>query len=285
MARINVEDDYWSDPRREILARLVGDQERADGRMLRAWRVAQGFWKKDELIPPRMWDTGGFDGILEADLAEKRDGGIYVRGAEGHFGWLESRARAGQKGGKRSGETRKKKAAAKEPNEANPKQIEANASSLGSKPEANTKPLPLPLPLLSSPPASNEAGVPPPSFDESLAARWAEWARSRSTTVKPVLAKWADELRKVRELDRISEADLEMAFAHAQADERFWATNAVSVMGLRERGKNGLLKIENLVNAARSSKRTTNGSAPVKSGHKQPIVESREELRRERHGN
>lgn len=114
MPRINVEDDLDKDPRFRTLVRLLqGDDERALGMLFRFWQAAQVRWKRGELIPEDVFAAGGWEAILEAGLAVRRDGGIYARGAEVQFRWLTSRSKAGRSGGISSGETRRKQTQAK----------------------------------------------------------------------------------------------------------------------------------------------------------------------------
>lgn len=97
MARINVEDEWFSDPRRERFAILLSKKNnesldegylRADGMSIRIWHFAQKYWFKKELIPLHAWNGAGFDDLFfECGLAEKKDDGIYVRGSKRHFEW------------------------------------------------------------------------------------------------------------------------------------------------------------------------------------------------------
>jgi hypothetical protein len=87
--RINVDDRWWSDPRREVLIQMIGDM--ADTVALRMWRAAQTYWgpggkfgipKKiyNKLLHAKEW--------MEVGLAIEKDGAVYIRGSSSRFGWL-----------------------------------------------------------------------------------------------------------------------------------------------------------------------------------------------------
>lgn len=125
MARINIEDCWWTDPRRSKLAKLVGDEVLADGIAIRAWRVAQEFWGNGGLIPLKIWETIEANvNLIEAKLAEVRDGGIYVCGSSQYLDWVRERREAARIGGIKSAATRKNKAPKVPKKKAN---VEANA--------------------------------------------------------------------------------------------------------------------------------------------------------------
>jgi hypothetical protein len=107
MARTNVEDDWFVDKSRRratlirIVANLPKDPERqADGLALDAWSTAQRYWKDGEqLIPEDVWTRSGFEPLIEAGLAERRENGIYVRGSSSHHDWLYRKNEAAKRGG------------------------------------------------------------------------------------------------------------------------------------------------------------------------------------------
>jgi hypothetical protein len=102
MARINVEDSWWADPRRSRLVKRLGDEDRADGRALRMWRLAQEFWKENRgLVPREIFETlEDFEHLLDSKLADVRGDFVYVRGSNQHLDWLfeekDKRRRGGQ---------------------------------------------------------------------------------------------------------------------------------------------------------------------------------------------
>lgn len=109
MARINIEECWWSDPRRMKLIELIGTLG-ADGVAINAWRTAQEFWAKGELVPLSIWKhVQANDKLIQANLAEERDGGVYVRGSSQYLEWVAERRRAAAAGGKKSAKKRAKK--------------------------------------------------------------------------------------------------------------------------------------------------------------------------------
>lgn len=108
MARINVEDDLFGDFRFENLVEKLGDLEKAIGKMVRLWKVAQKYWVPHKnLIPHEVFERGPWQTVLEVGLATKRETGYYVSGSEHQFQWLIQCALAGKK----SGENRRVRAA------------------------------------------------------------------------------------------------------------------------------------------------------------------------------
>lgn len=107
MPRINIEDKWFRDPRRERLAELLKvPKELADGWMLTAIRLAQQYWiPNKELIPIKTWSGCGMPKeFIEVGLAELREDGqyIYLSGAEEHFAWWFKKQEAGRQGGLKS---------------------------------------------------------------------------------------------------------------------------------------------------------------------------------------
>lgn len=109
MARINIEESIWSDPRFLKLCVKLGDQFRAVGMIVMAWRLAQEFWcPEKKRIPKRRWaDAELPDLLFECGLAEIQDGEIYVRGTAESFSWYFERIDAARRGGKASAEKRR----------------------------------------------------------------------------------------------------------------------------------------------------------------------------------
>lgn len=109
MARVAIEDSYWTDPRRSKLARLIGNDVLADGVMIQAWRLAQEHWKRGRvLVPLELFDALPHSvEIRAAGFAEDRDGRVYVRGSAEHHAWLLERLANASAGGKKSA-TRKR---------------------------------------------------------------------------------------------------------------------------------------------------------------------------------
>lgn len=70
MARINIEDTWWNDPRRERLGEKLGNALLTDGVAIKLWRVSQTYWQKGQLIPGDVFiHFHGAREILESGLA------------------------------------------------------------------------------------------------------------------------------------------------------------------------------------------------------------------------
>ena len=98
MSRINVEDSLFSDPRFIALSKSIGS-DAALGKLVMAWKVAQGYWVKDELVPIRFWELLKLEILTEFDFSVITENGVYVRGTEENFAWLKQKQEAGRKGG------------------------------------------------------------------------------------------------------------------------------------------------------------------------------------------
>jgi hypothetical protein len=141
LARLNVEDSFWSDDSYQLLVENVG-ANLAAGMCLRFMRLAQRHWVKSELVPLEVFQRNGWEPLLDCGFALYRDEGVYCRGSEQNFDWLVKCAENGRKGGKKSAESRKADKTDTY-NKANPTDTKANAS--------ERKPLTLTLtPTLSS---------------------------------------------------------------------------------------------------------------------------------------
>ena len=123
MARINIEECWWTDPRRSALCRLIGDEELADGLMGKAWRLAQEFWKRDrKLVPKALFETlREASRILEVGLAEIRGDSVYIRGSSTYLDWVNSQKDFGSAGGKKSAESRRQKTGSAQPQPKKPR--------------------------------------------------------------------------------------------------------------------------------------------------------------------
>lgn len=103
MARINIEESFWNDARFKIFSKKLGDEDRAIGMMVRLWRLAQEYWKKDQLIDEKIFELSGFSDLLfDVGLVIKTDKGIYVKGSKTSFNWLMKIMKGAKNGGKAS---------------------------------------------------------------------------------------------------------------------------------------------------------------------------------------
>lgn len=108
VARINAEDDWWKDTskRRAALIKAVARRERntereADGTAMEAWRLSQEYWKAGKrLVPHDVWKRAELDALVDCDLAEVREEGVYVRGTENQHEWLRQSVAGGSTRGK-----------------------------------------------------------------------------------------------------------------------------------------------------------------------------------------
>lgn len=99
MARINIEDKLWTDPRLAILRRITGSDELAFGKLVVAWRTAQEYFVRGENIPEDIFDMMGFMPLVAAKFAVLENGGYYLHGTREQFQWIEKKREAGRKGG------------------------------------------------------------------------------------------------------------------------------------------------------------------------------------------
>lgn len=103
MARINIEDSIKSDIRFINLAIKLGSIKLALGELTWAWIEAQKYYLKAEsarCIPFDVWKKQDCSNlIIEVGLAEEREFGVWIKGADQQFGWLLQKQKAGQKGG------------------------------------------------------------------------------------------------------------------------------------------------------------------------------------------
>lgn len=90
MARINVEQELFMDPRFKSLVRTLNHREdEALGLVVRWWLTAQEWWGKEgrQLVPDQFFQLGHWDQLATVGLAEKRDAGWYAKGSEERFKW------------------------------------------------------------------------------------------------------------------------------------------------------------------------------------------------------
>lgn len=111
MARLTIEEKYWTDPRRDMLSKLVGDSMLADAVMIRAWRSAQTYWGEGKRpMPLDVFETIPHSrSIVEAKFAIVEADKVYVKGVAEHHSWLAEKRQAASAGGKKSAASRKKK--------------------------------------------------------------------------------------------------------------------------------------------------------------------------------
>ena len=280
MARINLDNEFWDEPRVELLEAKIGSTERnlkheARGCFVSAVRLAQKYWapkkgKPEGLIPHNIWSASGFDILIDVGLAELRDEGIYVKGSKENFQWLVERRKAGKRGGKNSGKSRRNVVSEES------KQTRSKTKQTSSKTKqtrSKTKPLTLALtPTLTQEilkaPIFSEAGLEAkncaqpekpkkqaavpidPSWLE-LGAKWLEHSTSIIPNGTSQYPDWTPE-SFAKHIQKAAEhlgrnADFMAQVLDFIRQDEFWAGNAVSPGGLMRKSKNGLKKIDNIV--------------------------------------
>lgn len=107
MARINIEECWWSDPRRTKLLLKIGFA--ADSAAVNMWRTGQEFWSKNQsLVPKDVFDKLEYSKeLIEAGLADVRESFVYVRGSSEYLTWLQEKREQARMAGKKSAERRR----------------------------------------------------------------------------------------------------------------------------------------------------------------------------------
>lgn len=109
MARLNLDDELFGDERFKLLVTVLGDEEKAIGKMVRLFRIGQIYWRKNKLIPEHIFMKSGFECTLDVELAQKRQDGVYVCGAEKRWNWLLDLEEKASAAGKASAAARREK--------------------------------------------------------------------------------------------------------------------------------------------------------------------------------
>ncbi len=112
MARINLEDSLFADPRFMKLCVKLGDELKAVGALVMAFRLSQEFWGNDrQRIPTDRWASLGSaaESIIEVGLARIEPSGVYVCGSEQQHEWIFTMKTQRQAAGKASAEKRREK--------------------------------------------------------------------------------------------------------------------------------------------------------------------------------
>lgn len=103
MARINIDDTLYGDPRFEIIVRKIGI-DLAVGQFVRIAKLAQKFWLDGKKpIPENLYKYGEFsEHFIETDFVQRVEGGLYLHGSEEQFSWIWAKRENGKKGGRPS---------------------------------------------------------------------------------------------------------------------------------------------------------------------------------------
>lgn len=153
MARINIEDKWWNDPRRTRLIKLLnGNSTLADGSFLQALRASQDHCETGFIPWAEAQYLDNIELLVECDLVTIFEANVkqtpskakqtianakenvatveqmqaYVAGTQNSNGWLKKRREAAKKGGVKSASKRKKASKSDLKAQANGKQTEAN---------------------------------------------------------------------------------------------------------------------------------------------------------------
>lgn len=138
MARLTIEDKWWTDPRRSKLIKLLGDEDQADLAALRLWKLAQRFWGDGHKpIPYDLFEIlEAAPKLVEAKLAFVEADGVYVKGSKDFLSWLSDARQAASRGGKKSAAVRLAKTGSAQPKakkvEADPNPFRSNVDPSGS---------------------------------------------------------------------------------------------------------------------------------------------------------
>lgn len=131
MARINVDDRWWADPRRRLFIKAVGDEFKADGLALHFWHLGQlsphnDFWVPLEQV--KMIDH--WEDFAKCQLMVIEGEKVYMKGIGRRAEYLKNASEKGRIGGLISAMRRKEKYGTSVPTNATnlPKQTEADPS-------------------------------------------------------------------------------------------------------------------------------------------------------------
>lgn len=264
LARINIDDKLFADPRFQAFVMRLGDEEKALGRMVKVFRMAQEYWSNDQkLIPLEIWDLYDFKLIELVDLAIREQDGIYVRGTGDRAEWLLKKRTAGRAGGEKSARVRKERFGSAVP---------INASNSEALSEAPPKHRPNPLvPAPALVPVNNyELGIPnspvkqarrPRRNNTSLAVlanpdfipiaeAWLKFAKTEmpwKESAEWTVDRFACELESISKRTGLNLLGLSEVLKFIEKDE-FWRKNAISPFGLlKKSSKNDLRKIDNII--------------------------------------
>jgi hypothetical protein len=108
VARVNVEQVVFTDPRYALLGRLIGsDRWGAIGRMTLVWHVCQereSYVLTEEVVNSLFDDVSRMsEALLTSGLAKKHRFGLYICGTKGRIEWLAKKRDTARKNGKLGG--------------------------------------------------------------------------------------------------------------------------------------------------------------------------------------
>lgn len=138
MARVNVDECWWSDPRRSKLIELAGRRV-ADGLMLEYWRVGQDHASRGQLAPMHFFDDDELTMVERCGLAIRYPEGVYVRGSNERCTFLKAQKEKGRKSAEARAAGRRRENKDLASTQFNPAQpVQPSSSSSPSKKETTT---------------------------------------------------------------------------------------------------------------------------------------------------
>jgi hypothetical protein len=110
MPRINIDDSLTFKAGFQDLMIKLGNKDMAYGVIYRAFALAQKYWHPERKpIPLEEWKKEGMcDYIIDFNLADLSENGVYMHDSEKQFAWLFQKSEAGKKGGIASAKSRAK---------------------------------------------------------------------------------------------------------------------------------------------------------------------------------
>lgn len=206
MARLNFEDDIFSDPRFHRMCAILGDMEKALGKLARLWFLAQKHWKDEQrLIPFEEFESDDFAVCVQVGLVRKRETGYYAAGSEERFAWLIQKAAAGKK----SAEARLSKYGSNQP--VKPRTaIEHRSESVERSPNTPEPPTPTPTHI-------SDTTYPHPTG-----------SRDKTITLDKIWNEHCGNLPKVKELNKQRQAAIK-ARLKENSNEEYWIDVAKAI--------------------------------------------------------
>lgn len=169
MARINIDNEIFLDPRFQSLSSKLGGSYAALGMLAIFWFAAQRRWGKGELLPKAEF-LPDWRPLVDCNFAEEREAGFYAKGAEEHFSWYAEKCEAARIGGRASAEARRKKFGTAQPK--NPERSNEPSNEIERPPnvvrERPNPPAPVPVLLISKNKNSKTEPHPPSHFPREL---------------------------------------------------------------------------------------------------------------------
>lgn len=107
MARINIEERFWTDPRLFELSKKMRCQWRAIGQCAKMWSVAQELYAEKKPFTELIFKYHKFsEHLITCGFIERVNGELLVKGREENFIWLRESRDAGKRGGSASAKSR-----------------------------------------------------------------------------------------------------------------------------------------------------------------------------------